>query len=166
MEIVTIYRRIDRDFPTVSYDQSSLKFYEKISMLAVIPGNYLYSWNDHITSVAKAAAYKLGFFPDESLFYAHYTRFTFAPASNRTRICWDRPPCIALLTWMQFRSQLSDYWEIQHWLTLSTPWLIVELSPPFLFFIDTTMVIIMMRYHRSIDTLNNDYMTIITSNNI
>ena len=54
-----ISRRVDRNLPDISFDSSSLEFRDKISMLGVTFGSDL-SWNDHIISVAKAAACKLG----------------------------------------------------------------------------------------------------------
>ena len=53
-------RRVVNDFPDISFDSSSLEYCDKISMLAVILGSDLI-WNDHITSLAKAAACKLDF---------------------------------------------------------------------------------------------------------
>ena len=55
-----ISSRVDRNIPVISLDSSSLEFRDKISMLGVTLGFDL-SWNEHIFSVAKAAACKLGF---------------------------------------------------------------------------------------------------------
>ena len=54
-----ISRRVDRNLPNISFDSNSLEFRDKISMLGVTLGSDL-SWNDHISTIAKAAARKLG----------------------------------------------------------------------------------------------------------
>ena len=51
---------VDRKLPDIFFDSGSLEFLDKISMLGVTLGSDL-SWNDHIISVTKAAACKLGF---------------------------------------------------------------------------------------------------------
>ena len=54
-----ISRRVGRNLTDISFDSNSLEFSDKISMLGVTLGSAL-SWNDHITTTAKAAACKLG----------------------------------------------------------------------------------------------------------
>ena len=54
-----ISRRVDRNLPDISFDSNSLEFSDKISMLGVTLGSDL-SWNDNISTTAKAAACKLG----------------------------------------------------------------------------------------------------------
>ena len=54
-----ISRRVDRNLPDKSFDSNSLEFSDKISMLGVTLGSDL-SWNDHISTAAKAATCKLG----------------------------------------------------------------------------------------------------------
>ena len=51
--------RVDRNLPDISFDSNSLEFKDKISMLGVTLDSDL-SWNDHVTTTAKAAACKLG----------------------------------------------------------------------------------------------------------
>ena len=76
-------------------------------MLGVTLGSDL-SWNDHITTTANAAAYKLGllfrsrrYFTPSSLLTLY--RLKFAPVSNMALICEEGPPSILLPHWMQFR---------------------------------------------------------------
>ena len=54
-----ISRRVDRNPPDISFDSNSLEFKDKMSMLGVTLGSDL-SWNDHISTAAKASARKLG----------------------------------------------------------------------------------------------------------
>ena len=54
-----ISRRVDRNLRDISFDSNSMEFSDKISMLGVTLGSDL-SWNDHISTTAKAAACKLG----------------------------------------------------------------------------------------------------------
>ena len=107
-----ISRRVDRNIPDISFESGSLEFRDKISMLGVILSSDL-SWNDHIISVAKAAACKLSFLFLTKRFstptpYLRYTRLKFTHVSNIARICGEEPPSILLISWVQFRGRLSD----------------------------------------------------------
>ena len=81
-------------------------------MLGVTLGSDL-SWNDHIISVAKAAACKLGFLFRTKRFFTSAQLLTLYKAqilhvSNIARICEEKPPSIHLIPWVQFRGGLSD----------------------------------------------------------
>ena len=106
-----ISRRVDRNLPDISFDSNSLEFRDKISMLGVTLGSHL-SWNDHITTTAKAAACKLGllfrsirYFAPSQLLILHHIRLKFVSVSNMALICGEGPPSILLPHWMQFRSE-------------------------------------------------------------
>ena len=113
-----ISRREVRNLLEISFDSSSLEFRDKISMLGVTLGSEGadLSWNDHIISVAKAVACKLGFLfrtkrfftPTQLLTRYLYTRLESAPVSNIARNSGEEPPSIHLILWMQFRGGLSD----------------------------------------------------------
>ena len=80
-----ISRRVDRNHPDISFDSNSLKCSDKISMLGVTLDSDL-SWNDHVTTTAKAAACKLGL-----LFRS---RRYFTPSSLLTLFKAQIPPCL------------------------------------------------------------------------
>ena len=72
----SISRRVDRNLPDISFDSNSLEFSDKISMLGVTVGSDL-SWNDHISTTAKAAACKLGLlFRSKTLFHPQFISYT------------------------------------------------------------------------------------------
>ena len=80
-----ISRRVDKNLPNISFDSNSLEFNDKISMLGVTLGSDL-SWNDHISTTAKASARKLGL-----LF--RYRRY-YTPSSLLTQYKAQIRPCL------------------------------------------------------------------------
>ena len=80
-----ISRRVNKNLPDITFDSSSLKFGDKISMLGVTLGSDLY-WNDHITTTVKAAKCKLGL-----LFRS---RRCFTPSSLLTLYKAQIRPCL------------------------------------------------------------------------
>ena len=102
-------RRVDRNLPDLSFDSNSLEFSEKISMLGATLGSDL-SWNDHISTTAKAVACKLGLLFRSRSYFTSSPLLTLykaqiRPVSNMALICGEGPPSILLPHWMQFRSE-------------------------------------------------------------
>ena len=101
-----ICRCVDRNLPDISFDSSSLEFSYKISMLGVTLGSD-FSWNDDISTTAKAAVFKIGLLFRSRRYFTllHCIMLKFVLVSNMALICWERPPSILLPQWMQFRSE-------------------------------------------------------------
>ena len=140
-----ISRRVDGNLPYILFDSNSLEFSDKISMLGVTLGSNL-SWNDHITTPAKATACKLGLLFRSRRYFTPISLLTLykaqiGPFLEYRSHLWRGASkhSLATLDAIQKRT-IKLIGDPAPYLTHSTPWLTVEPFLPFPCTTDTTMV--------------------------